>query len=656
MIILRTIFISVLFLSFIKSSYSFDLTEINRLSTILTKDHKINLKLDGKELPLNQKISIEYCNINLDTFSDYGLILHDTYDLTEFRPMLNVKKFKGLHGLFFGVLSDWKKRSKLYYETKEEREEDFQAFKELYSLCSQKDAKKIIEEMRPKNEEDQPPIFVGRLPERKGHTAGKVYGEDTHNYTAPMEGETSLYERLDAIKNAKESIFQQNFDFTGDRVGRYIADELSKKREEGLDVRVIVDGMGYRVYQQQDKGRDNTIIMYNNLMAAGIRVFGYSCSQNALINEARGADFTKLFRRNHEKMFVIDSGLPVDAPTTLSIIGGANLAAQYFRIPGKGKLSWREFDILIKGDIIPEIRSAFLRNYREKEIRYIPYDQDHLCLNPYNPVTENRAYNIFKSQHTKEFIPLTKDADLKFEDITYQNLEYLKDGLRFDFENEGNYIPIDQPLFSKTTGIRFLVNRPEEKENYILQAYLDLINSATESINIGNQFFIPDASIKDALLKAAQRGVKINILTNSTETNKELEIATIIGRYHYIDLVYPNHNEDNWDNLDINIYEWQGKREGDTEQSFGRLHAKYMTIDSKVALVGSHNLDYSSLKNSESLILLEEDHTVSQLNDWYNKDLEYSHKITKEEMIWYRKPKGKYLIKLGFAKLIEKFL
>ena len=88
----------------------------------------------------------------------------------------------------------------------------------------------------------------------------------------------------------------------------------------------------------------NTGIMYNNLMASGIRVFGYSCDEKMWRNTRQDPNPLKVFRyRDHEKLMIIDN--------TEAILGGINLANEYFALYGAKKESWRDQDIAVKGPI-----------------------------------------------------------------------------------------------------------------------------------------------------------------------------------------------------------------------------------------------------------------------------------------------------------------
>ena len=59
-------------------------------------------------------------------------------------------------------------------------------------------------------------------------------------------GEDKFKQLIEDIKNAKTYIHVEYYIFKKDEIGRKIIDELTKKAEEGLEVRLLVDAMGSR--------------------------------------------------------------------------------------------------------------------------------------------------------------------------------------------------------------------------------------------------------------------------------------------------------------------------------------------------------------------------------------------------------------------------
>jgi len=57
-------------------------------------------------------------------------------------------------------------------------------------------------------------------------------------------GEEAYPAMLNAIEGAKESLFLATYIFDTDRTGRRFVEELGKASGRGVDVRVLIDGIG----------------------------------------------------------------------------------------------------------------------------------------------------------------------------------------------------------------------------------------------------------------------------------------------------------------------------------------------------------------------------------------------------------------------------
>ena len=93
-------------------------------------------------------------------------------------------------------------------------------------------------------------------------------------------------------------------------------------------------------------------------MAAGIRVYGFTCNFSPFKNEMRGVDLGKLTHRNHDKIWLVDSEIP-EEESAVGIMGGINFAAEYFRLEARQEFNWRDHDVAIKGKILEEMREAW---------------------------------------------------------------------------------------------------------------------------------------------------------------------------------------------------------------------------------------------------------------------------------------------------------
>jgi cardiolipin synthase len=152
----------------------------------------------------------------------------------------------------------------------------------------------------------------------------------------------------------------------------------------------------------------------------------------------------------------------------------------------------------------------------------------------------------------------------------------------------------------------------------IRMSYLHAIRQARYSICIATAYFIPDLRIRNALFKAAKRGVDIRIIIPA---KSDVQVVTWAGRYIYGKLLANR----------IRLFEWQGVM----------LHCKTAVVDSVWSTVGSSNLDHLSLlSNLEVNVLVMDPSFGAQMKEVFEKDLdqcrEYTQKDWKERSWWQR--------------------
>jgi cardiolipin synthase A/B len=220
-----------------------------------------------------------------------------------------------------------------------------------------------------------------------------------------------------------------------------------------------------------------------------------------------------------------------------------------------------------------------------------------------------------------------------------------------NIENYRLGIKIGVPLFDDReiryhdgTFLRFVLHRPREKEQEGQDVYVELINSATKSIKIHQSMFIPTKPVLEALKAASRRGVDIKIITRAEE-KINLPAIKIVGRSYYFE-IYKASMEGN-----AEFYEWIGNGMA------ASTHAKFMIVDGIQGVIGSYNLEYSSLSNSETLMVFLGEKPAQDLTVLFNRDLTYSRLHSTEELIKYSYPENvKEDRRLNFWKKLEKML
>ena len=125
---------------------------------------------------------------------------------------------------------------------------------------------------------------------------------------------------------------------------------------------------------------------------------------------------------------------------------------------------------------------------------------------------------------------------------------------------------------------------PTERMGATPQLFATLINCARDHITLTTPYFVPDATVFEALCSAAYRGVRVTLIF--PEKNDSWIVAAA-SRSYYKKLLTAG----------ARIHEFKG----------GLLHAKTLTVDDTISLIGSSNLDLRSFDlNYENNILLQD--------------------------------------------------
>ncbi|WP_160689363.1 cardiolipin synthase [Clostridium sp. C2-6-12] len=159
-----------------------------------------------------------------------------------------------------------------------------------------------------------------------------------NNIKVYINGEDKFKQLIDDIKNAKRYIHIEYYIFKNDMLGKEIIKELTKKAEEGLEVRMLVDSMGSR------KLTKKAIEKY--LEAGG----KFSLFFPGIVPHIN----TRINYRNHRKIVVIDG--------EYGYLGGFNVGAEYIsQDPEVG--FWRDTHVRIEGEAVDDLNERFLLDW-----------------------------------------------------------------------------------------------------------------------------------------------------------------------------------------------------------------------------------------------------------------------------------------------------
>jgi cardiolipin synthase len=176
-----------------------------------------------------------------------------------------------------------------------------------------------------------------------------------------------------------------------------------------------------------------------------------------------------------------------------------------------------------------------------------------------------------------------------------------------------DYFPMLQPVGEARA--QMFSSSPSGGSGSMLLMYLLVINAAEKSIHLASAYFIPDELTRKALVAAARRGVKVQIITPGEHMDSET--ARRASRARWGDLLEAG----------VEIYEYQPTM----------FHCKTLVADEMFVSVGSTNFDPRSfgLNDEANLNVYDADFARQQIAT-FREDLAHAKRMTLEQ--WQDRP------------------
>ena len=178
-----------------------------------------------------------------------------------------------------------------------------------------------------------------------------------------------------------------------------------------------------------------------------------------------------------------------------------------------------------------------------------------------------------------------------------------------------------------------IANREPNSTNKIMrQLYISALDDAQDSIKIINPYFTLTPSVKKAIHRAINRGVKVDIMVSA---KSDIPLTPDAVFYNVHKLMKKG----------ANIWLYQP----------GFHHSKIMMVDGRFCTIGSTNLDARSLRfDYEENALIVNKQATEELEDMFIRDTSNSVLLTKEE--WNHFRTGWQKFRGWFAHLLGPFL
>ena len=186
-------------------------------------------------------------------------------------------------------------------------------------------------------------------------TAGFGFFTSNNEVETFHNGQSKFNRLIEDIRSAKDFIHLQYYIIRNDELSRSVIHELAQKASEGVEVKLLIDGMGCRPTGKK---------IYKPLLDAGGKLGVFLPPH-----------FVRINYRNHRKICIIDG--------KTGYIGGLNMGNEYL---GRDKRfgHWRDAHIRVYGDSVKDLELRFIMDWRYcfpkdeemLELRYFPVMED----------------------------------------------------------------------------------------------------------------------------------------------------------------------------------------------------------------------------------------------------------------------------------------
>jgi cardiolipin synthase C len=402
-------------------------------------------------------------------------------------------------------------------------------------------------------------------------------------------GTHSLDARLQLAQRAQASLDLQYYHFANDSTGRALLRALRDAAARGVRVRVLIDDL-------YTGGADTLWQAFAAHPGVQVRLFNPFTRARSSGPVGRFAaapfDWGRINHRMHNKLFVADGAW--------AIFGGRNIADIYYL-----KLQADNFidiDVLAAGALLPAMQAEFDR-YWNAPTAYPLASIVQATAGPGGEATLLRA--TFEQLTEPARAELSMPAQMAPTDVLGQ-------------APVGRQL--DEPVIALVPGrAQVLADHPEKPfqgapggqltNSSVTYGVYQAMMQAQHQVLASSPYFVPGRSGLALLIALRERGVDVQVLTNSLASTDEPVVHLAYARYRLALL-----------GAGVQLFELSQQRVKDNMRMFlfgaslGRLHAKTVVVDQRLSYIGSMNLDpRSATLNTEFGALVDSPALAQQL-------------------------------------------
>lgn len=271
-----------------------------------------------------------------------------------------------------------------------------------------------------------------------------------------FSGHDKFTDLFSHIRQAKNSIHLEYFNFRNDSIARLTFDLLGEKAQQGVAVRAMYDAFGNSSNNRPLKKVHTTAIR-----AKGIDIVEFDPIRFPWVNH--------IVPRDHRKIVVIDG--------KTGYTGGMNIADYY--VVGLEEIGeWHDIHMRLEGPVVSKLQDIFLRMW--------------------NKETKQQVLSEQRTQVADMTVGHTPVTDKPESEVTQLSLE--------------ERIGIVGKRTHKDVDIAIVDRSPGKTSDAIRRVYVKALDSAEGHVQIVNPYFVPTNSVRRAIKRAIKRGVEVEIM------------------------------------------------------------------------------------------------------------------------------------------------
>ena len=267
-----------------------------------------------------------------------------------------------------------------------------------------------------------------------------------------FSGQEKFDDMFEAIRQARQSVHLEYFNFRNDSIASLLFDLLREKRKEGVEVRAMFDAFG-------NDSNNQPLRKYHveALRNDSIDIYEFDPIRFPWVNH--------IWPRDHRKIVIIDGNV--------AYTGGMNVADYY--IKGTEQVgAWRDMHCRLEGSVVDDLHRIFMHAWQKVTGEDLSTQPQYL-----------RAAEPVLMSHLKPDTCSTAGHKT----VGIVNRE------------PGTVRLADGRLLGRKDAMRYV--------------YVNAINDARDSIRIINPYFTLIPSVSKALKRAIKRGVKVELMISA---------------------------------------------------------------------------------------------------------------------------------------------